>query len=185
MFFIGRCLCFLLFLCYIRFYVRGRVAIYSTLYTLCREGCVTIPFCSIKGGAPTSKGGACHYSIMCFKGRGHIILYYTLRSKGGWLSILLFILFAGRGVSLSRSALSRWAPTSKGGACHYSIMFFIESAYFTGRGVSLLYHVLHREGRYSPLVSYSSKRKGCVMIYYMVVLGGVGSGLVVGVGHHT
>ena len=39
------------------------MVIYSTLYTLCREGCVTIPFCSINGG-PTLKGGACHLSTM-------------------------------------------------------------------------------------------------------------------------
>ena len=67
---------------------------------------MTIPLCSIKG-APSLKGGARHYSIMLFIGRG-------LCSP----TLVYYMIFYAKG----------------------------RGTYFKGRGVSLLYHVLYREG---------------------------------------
>ena len=95
-------------LLYHALYREGGYRFYSLHY--CREGCVTIPLCSIKG-APTLKGGACHYSIILFIGRVAVdsTLYNICRE--GCVTIP-FCSIEG-------------VPTLKGGACHYSIMFFI------------------------------------------------------------
>ena len=79
----------------------GRVAIDSTLYNICREGCVTIPFCSIEG-VPTLKGGACHYSIMFFMGRDlcspTLVYYMIFYAKGRVAIYSTLYTIAGRGV---------------------------------------------------------------------------------------